>query len=214
MAWMIAFSVLILLAVLPLGVCAVYDSEGAEVKVIAGPLRIRVYPAARKEKKKAGKKAVAVKTEKAGDANLPKPPHPPVQAKENPKGNKGGSWQDFIPFVKLGLNCLGDFRRKLRLNNLELKLILASSDPCDLAVNYGKTWAAVGNLQSALERWFVIKKRNVEVECDFTASETLVTARLDVSITLGRLLSLVAVYGFRAVKEFFNFKKKRKGGAH
>ena len=91
--------------------------------------------------------------------------------------------------------------------------MLASSDPCDLAVNYGKTWAAVGNLLPALERWFVIKKRNVEVECDFTASETLVTARLDISITLGRLLSLVAVYGVRAVKEFFVFQKKRKGGA-
>ena len=84
----------------------------------------------------------------------------------------------------------------------------------NVCTNYGKTWAAVGNLMPTLERWFVIKKRNVEVECDFTASETLVTARLDLSITLGRLLSLVAVYGVRAVKEFLDFKKKRKGGAH
>ena len=90
---------------------------------------------------------------------------------------------------------------------------MAGGDPCDLAINYGKAWAAVGNLMPALERWFVIKKRNVEVECDFTASQTLVTARLDISITLGRLLSLAAVYGIRALKEFLNFKKKRKGGA-
>ena len=99
------------------------------------------------------------------------------------------------------------------MKQLYLRLILASSDPCDLAVNYGKTWAAVGNLQPVLNRIFVIKKQDIEVECDFTADETLVIARLDITITLGRLLSLVAVYGFRAVKEFLKFKKKRKGGA-
>ena len=96
---------------------------------------------------------------------------------------------------------------------MELKLILAGDDPCDLAENYGKAWAALGNLMPQLERLFVIMKRNLEVECDFTASETLVTARLDLSITLGRLLKLVAVYGVRGLKEFLNFKKKRKGGA-
>ncbi len=214
MGWLITLGILILLAVLPLGVSVFYDSEGPLVKVIAGPLRIRVFPLPKKEKKEKKKKEPTPqqqqKTKEEGD--FPKPPKPPKPAPK-PKEKKGGSLTDFLPFVKLGLNFLGDFRRKLRLDNLELKLILASSDPCDLAVNYGKTWAAAANLLAAMERWFVIKKRNVEVECDFTASETLVTARLDISITLGRLLSLIAVYGVRTVREFMNFKKKRKGGA-
>ena len=51
------------------------------------------------------------------------------------------------------------------------------------------------------------------MECDFTANETLVIARLDLTITLGRLLSLGAVYGIRALKVFLKMKKKRKGGA-
>ena len=108
---------------------------------------------------------------------------------------------------------LGAFRRKLRVNVLELKLILAGDDPCDLAVNYGKAWAALGNLLPRLERVFVIKKRDLEVECDFTANETLVTARLDLTITLGRLLALGVVYGIRALITFLKIKKKRKGGA-
>ena len=99
------------------------------------------------------------------------------------------------------------------MNRLELKLILAGGDPCDLAVNYGRAWAAVGNLMPQLERLFVIKKRDVEVECDFTASETLVIARLDLTITLGRLLGLAIVYGIRALREFLKLQKKRKGGA-
>ena len=218
MGWMITLGILVLLAVLPLGVSVKYDSDGPLVKVTAGPVRITVFPRPKKQKKEKPKKETKSAPNQAKqaeeEAGLPKPPQPPKPVKtEKPKEKKGGSLTDFIPFVKLGLNFLGDFRRKLRLNNLELKLVLASSDPCDLAVNYGKTWAAVGNLMPALERWFVIKKRNVEVECDFTASQTLVTARLDISITLGRLLSLAAAYGIRALKEFLNFKKKRKGGA-
>ena len=115
--------------------------------------------------------------------------------------------------MKTGLDLLGDFRRKLRIDNLYLRLILASADPCDLAVNYGKTWAAVGNLMPVLEKCFVIQKRDVQVQCDFTASETLVIARADITITLGRLVALVAVYGFRGLKEFLILRNKRKGGA-
>ena len=58
----------------------------------------------------------------------------------------------------------------------------------------------------------MIQKRDLEVECDFTANETLVIARLDLTITLGRLLALGIVYGFRALIEFLKIKKKRKGG--
>ena len=222
MGWLITLGILFLLAILPLGVSVRYDEDGPLVKVIAGPIRIRVFPLPKKEKKektekkkeKAPKSGKADTQPPAEEDNLPKPPQPPKPEKaKKSKEEKGGSITDFLPFVKLGLDFLGDFRRKLRLNDLYLRLIMASSDPCDLAVNYGRAWAALGNLMPTLERLFVIKKRDVEVACDFTASQTLVIARLDISITLGRLLSLAAVYGFRALKEFLNFKKKRKGGA-
>ncbi len=212
----ITLGIVVLLALLPLGVSVKYDSDGPLAKLILGPVRLTVFPLPKKKKKaKKPKQEDPAKAAKAAEeAALPKPPQAPKAPKEKkPREKKGGSLTDFIPFVKLAFDFLGSFRRKLRLNDLELKLILASSDPCDLAVNYGRTWAAVGNLLAAMERWFVIKKRNVEVECDFTASQTLVTARLDISITLGRLLSLIAVFAVRGLKEFLNFKKKRKGGA-
>ena len=94
-----------------------------------------------------------------------------------------------------------------------MKLIMAADDPCDLAVNYGKAWAAVGNLMPQLERLFVIKKRNVEVECDFTADKTLIFAKLDLTITLGRLLALAMVHGIRILRQFLTIMKTRKGGA-
>ena len=115
--------------------------------------------------------------------------------------------------MDLALEFLGKFRRKLRVNRLELKLVMASDDPCDLAVNYGKAWVALGNLMPQLERLFVIKKRNLEVECDFTAEKTLIFARLDLTITIGRILSLGVVYGIRIIRQYLKIMKTRKGGA-
>ena len=201
MGWLIALGILVLLAVLPLGVSVRYNSEGVLVRIIAGPVRFTVFPMKKKEKKEKPKKKAPSKEKKAAAAT-------PTKKKES-----GGSLLDFLPLVRVALDFLGDFRRKLRIHRLELKLILAGDDPCDLATNYGRAWAALGNLWPKLEEWFEIRKRNVEIECDFTASEMLVIARLDLSITLGRLISLAVVYAVRALKEFLNIKNKRKGGA-
>lgn len=212
MGWLIALAVLVLLAALPLGVSVKYDSGGPLVRLLAGPGKLTLYPRPKKKpkpEKKAPEKPAKPEKPKQEE---PKPPQPPKEEAPKPK-EKGGRALDFLPLVKTALDLLGDFRRKLRVKNLELKLILAGNDPCDLAVNYGRANAAMGNLLPQLERLFVIKKRDIQVECDFTASETLVIARLDVTITLGRLLSMGVRYGLRALKEFLTIKKKRKGGA-
>lgn len=208
MGWLIAFMIVFLLAILPLGASVKYNSDGPMVRIIAGPVRVKVFPVKKKEKKEKKPKEKKQKKEKPktdGQQTMEKP--------KEEKKEKGGSLLDFLPLVRVGLDLLNDFHWKLRLNRLELKLILAANDPADLGLNYGRAWAAVGNLVPMLERSFVIKKKDIEVECDFTTSETLVIARLDLTITLGRLLALVTVYGVRGLREFMNLKNKRKGGA-
>ena len=98
--------------------------------------------------------------------------------------------------------------RKHRIRRLEIKLLLAGDDPCDLAVNYGKAWAATGNLIPLLEEHFIIKKRDVQIACDFTAEETVIYVRADITILLGRLLTLATVHGYRAIREYFKLLKK------
>lgn len=213
MGWLIALGVVTVLAFLPLGVRASYGADGPLVRILLGPVRYTVFLRPKKKEKEKKQDAPAEKAEaQKAESSLPQPPQPPKEEAPKPE-QKGGSVTDFFPLVKVALDFLGDFRRKLRLNNLELKLILAGGDPCDLAVNYGRAWAALGNLIPQLERLFIIKKRDMEVECDFTASETRVLARVDMTITLGRLLALAIRYGFRAGKEFLTIQKKRKGGA-
>ena len=206
MGWLIALGILFLLAILPLGASVKYDAAGPRVRVIAGPVRFTVFPSRKKEKKPGEEKKQSEKKKTAASADQ-------TAAEKPAKKQKGGSITDFLPLVDVVLELLKDFGRKLRVDRLELKLIMAADDPCDLAVNYGRAWTAVGNLLPLLERVFVIKKRDVEVECDFTASEMLVVARLDLTITLGRILSLGVRHGFRALREYLQIMKLRKGGA-
>lgn len=204
MGWIITGAALFLLAILPLGASVAYDSSGALVRIIAGPIRITFFP----RKKKAKEKPKKEKKPKAASEKKKKAPAEGTAEKEKEK--KGGSWTDFLPLVQVGLDFLGQFRRKLRVNCLQLKLVMAGGDPCDLAINYSRAWAITGNLLSQLDRLFVIKKRDIQVECDFMEDEMLVTARLDITITLGRLLSLVTVTAVRGLREFLKIRKKRK----
>ena len=200
MGWCIALGILVILAILPLGVSAIYEAGGPLVRLIAGPVRIQLYPGKKKEK--------AEKKKPAPAAPAKKPAAKTVSAEKKP-----GKWTDFLPLVRTALDFLGEFRRKLRVKVLEVKLTMAGDDPCDLATNYGRAWAALGNLWPRLEQLFVIKKRDVQIQCDFTATETVIYARLDLTITLGRLVSLAVRYGIRAIREYLQIMKSRKGGA-
>ena len=218
MGWIITLSILVLLAILPLGASVKYDTDGPLVRLIAGPVKITLFPRPKKTKK--GKKpAKAKKEEKKTAQSKPaaknkKAPAKKEEQKTEPETKKsGGPVMDFLPLLKVALDLLNDFRRKLRVNRLEVKLVMAGGDPCDLAINYGRAWTAIGNLMPRLEKVLAIKKRDIDVVCDFTASETTIYARLDLTITLGRILVIAVVYGFRAVVEFLKIKNKRKGGA-
>ena len=212
MGWIITLGILVLLAILPLGASVKYDADGPLVRLIAGPVKITLFPRPKKpekEKKQKEKKAESKPAAKKqpGKKKAEEPEKQPEEKKS------GGPVTDFLPLLKVALDLLNDFRRKLRVNRLEVKLVMAGGDPRDLAINYGKAWAAIGNLMPRLEKVLVIKKRDIDVECDFVASKTTIYARLDLTITLGRILAIAVVYGVRAVVEFIKINNKRKGGA-
>jgi hypothetical protein len=206
MGWLITLVILVVLAWIPLGATIRYNTDGLSLKIIAGPIRLTVLPKKNKEEKS---------KKKPKDNSAPKKVKASSTQPATPKQEeKGGPITDFLPLVNTALDLLNAFSKKLRIDRLELKLIMAADDPCDLAVNYGRAWAAVGNLFPRLERWLVIKKRDVEVECDFEASQTVVIAHVDLTITLGRLLGILIWYGVRALKQFISINNKRKGGSN
>ena len=200
MGWLIALGVLILIAIIPIGISAFYDVEGPRIIAYVGPIRISVFPTKQKEKTEKVKKPKKNTTGKS-------------TGKKTDKKKKGGKIEDFLPLIDMVLEFLAAFGRKLRIKNLQLKLILAGGDPSDLAVNYGKGWAVLGNLVTVLEKAFIIKKRDLEVVCDFLADSTTIVAQVDISITVGRILALLTVQGVPIIRELLKLMKIRKGGA-
>lgn len=203
MGWWITLGVLVLLACLPLGAGGAYGEAGPRAWLVIGPVSWTLYP--RKKKKK--EKPPRERPEKKAKENASSAAKPKEEKK------KGGPVTDFLPLVDVALDFLGDLRRKLRVNRLELNVTLAGDDPCDLAVNYGRACAAVEGLMPQLERLLVIRRREVHIGCDFQADQTRVYARLELTITLGRILGLAIRYGIRVLREYNQIQTKRKGGA-
>ena len=210
MGWGIFFVCLLVLAWLPLGIRVRYGEAGFEARVIAGPVKITLFPRKKRKKKPKTTDSSEKTTEETTKASSEKKrPKTETTGKDEPGMQSGGSLERFVPWIRLGLDFLGALRRKIRLDNLYLHVVLAGDDPCDLAVNYGRAWAVVGDLLPKLERVFAIGKRDIQVNCDFAAEKITVAARGDMTITLGRTLCLGVIYGIRALKIIL----KRKGGA-
>lgn len=200
MGWLIALGVLVAIGFIPLGAFLRYDQDGLKIKLVAGALRFAVYPLPERKQKKPKKE------------KKKQPPKQQAAPKPEPEEKKGGRLQDFYPFVQLGLRFMKELRKKLCINRLVLKLTLAGDDPCDLAVTYGRTWAALGSLMPVLERFFNIRKRTIDVQCDFNGDDILLETQAELTLRIYQLLRMTAVYGYLVIKEFLQMKKKRKGG--
>jgi hypothetical protein len=199
MLWVAIIGILLFLGALPLGVYVVYNSSGASLYILLGPVRISV---ANKNKKKKCKKQEA----KPADATF--------SSHESQKKKKQSvSLRAYLPLLKPVFKFLVDFRTKLRVSNLKFKVVLAGADPCDLSVNYGRTWAAVGNLMPHLERYFIIKNREIEIECDYTSDKTTVDASMCLTMSVSRILQIVVYHGVSILREYLKILKNAKDGA-
>lgn len=198
MGWLISLIVLAVIACIPLGISGHYDSNGVFVCLIIGPARLPVFP----QKSRKGNKEKRHASPKKGK------PSTKVYARE-----KGGLLSEFKPFVKLFLDLVIDLRRKIRVNYLQVRLVLAGGDPCDLAINYGRAWSTVGAILPRLEDCFAVQKKDIEIECDFTSEQTLVLAHMDITITVARLFSIGLLHGVRILRAYLKIINQRKGGA-
>lgn len=194
MGWLIALTAIVLLAFLPLGLRIRYDHDGLAVFLKIGFLRFPIYPSKKKNPEKKQK-------EQSEDSE-----------KSSPWG-KGGSIKDFRPILSVLLNFLKEIPKKITVKRLDVLVTLVGDDPCDLAQNYGKTCAAVSALEPQLERALNIKRKNIQIQCDFLESTPTVFILTDVTISFCRSISLLWRHGRHAVREYIHLKNKEEGGA-
>lgn len=194
--------ILVLLLLLPAGVHMRYSREGLLVRLVFGPVRWQLLPRRREKKEKPPKKKESKQQGPSKDS---------PEKKQKPEEKKrGGSLRELMSYVPTGLELLNAIRRSLLMRRLEILVNLGGDDPCDLALLYGKAWAAVGNAVPLLERCFRIRHRDIQVFCDFSAESTEIFAQAEIVACPARLLGVAVRYGWRLFRQYQKHKKTKK----
>ena len=211
MTVLVILAVLVLIGCIPVGVDAAYGEGSVLLSAKIGFFRLRILPAKPKKPKKPKK---AKKSKQQKPAASPAPSAAP-DALAEPAAKKKlalpGGLDGILRLANLALSTLGDLRRKLRVEELTLHVTFAGDDPADAALHYGQAWAAVGALMPALDRLFVIKKRDICPILDYNREQMSVDAHLILTITTGRALALGLKAGLGFLKLLNDSKK---GGAN
>ena len=197
MTLLVIAAVLVLIGCIPVGVDARYGAAGVFLAAKIGPFRLQLLPQKpKKKKKKPAKQPPAVKPAEKK----------PAEKKQNPL--LSGGVDGLLQLLGLAFDTLGDLRRKLRVNTLMLHVTVpGGDDPAKAAMNYGRAWAAIGALTPAVERLFVIKKRDIQPELNYNETQMKVDAHLVTTITIGRSLALALRAGVGFLK-ILNERKK------
>ena len=199
MTLLVILAVLVLIGCIPVGVDARYSADGVFLAARLGPFRLQLLP--QKPKKKPKKRKLQQKQPEKTPAKAR-----PQEKKPNPL--LSGGVDGLMQLLDLAFDTLGDLRRKLRVNELTLYVLIGGADdPAKAAMGYGRAWAAIGAITPSLERLFVIKKRDIRPALDYTISNTQIDAHLVTTITIGRSLALALRAGIRFLK-ILNERKK------
>lgn len=193
--WIVLAAVLLLLFLLGqlrLGAVGEYGPGGAGAWFRAGPVRIRLYPRRR-----------------SGPSKKEKAPKP---GKEHPAGEaRGGGLLELMKeLLPLALEAAGCFRRRLRVDQLELKLTIGAADPGDAAIRYGQANALLGSIWQPLTEAFHVEEGRARVEVDFIAAAPVLTGQVSLSLKLYQLLWLGLHFGLRALSTYVNHRNRHK----
>lgn len=189
-------ALLTLLNLLRVGVSAGYEAQALSVSARVGPLTIPVWPRQPAAEKKPKKE---------------KPPKAPEEeAEAQPEQKKTPELDTVFALAKLALKAAGAFRRKLSVELFRLVFIAGADDPYNTAMQYAYVNAALGSLRPLAERALRIKKRDVQVGTDFTVDKPQIEARLTLTIRVGQIVAIGAVFGVGYLKFALQKKKAEK----
>lgn len=170
----LALDILILL--LRVGARASLDADGFALRVLAGPVKLKLLPSG-EEKAKKPKKPKKEKPEKKREK-------PEAPAGEKP-GPKIRITLELVTSVLRAVGeLLGRLRRKLRVDKLVIHYTVTSDDPSGAAMTFGYASAGIGALMPVLENIFDVRERDVGVAVSFDTDrpEIFVDAQLTLAI--------------------------------
>ena len=167
-----ALAAVFLLGGLRVGLRGEYTPETAGAWLRIGPAEVRIFP------RPAGKR----------------PDRPKETGQDRPSGKKKPrpTFLSRRGLLELGrrlfpllLEAAGQFRRKLQIDELRLRLVAGAPDPADAALRYGQANALLGAIWQPVTRVFHVKDGWARVEVDFDQTEPALYGRVSLSLTVG-----------------------------
>ena len=196
-----ALLILFLLMQVRLGGGAEYSAEGFRAWVRLGAFKLQVFPW-----KKKPKKEKPLKQEKPKKPKQKKQPAEPKTASQK----LGGALDYVQAFLPIGLDALGGFAKKLRVDKLDLELTVGAPDPADAAMAYGQANAALAAIWETLTRTLPVKDGRAGTRVDFNAQSMTLYGTAALSMKLGQLLGLGLYTGIKALRAFLSVRGKNK----
>jgi len=187
LALIIVISVFILIALLRLGVIAVYNDEGFRSWFKIGFLKFELLKDTEKKTKK-------------------------KKAKKDLTGIKPGSINEFMIILKSVSNAMSRLKRRLLIKKLIVFITYAGDDPAKTAILYGASYALFNTIIPVLDRNFRIKKHDFKAAADFESGEQKIYAKAAISISVWEIIYVLAAL-FPIIKSIFKKRPdKRKVG--
>lgn len=211
---------LLLVLLLPARVRVMLRQEKFFLWVGLGPFQLRLLPWKEKKPKKQKK---SEKPEEAKPQNREPPPSPPPQAERPGEAARpapqirkekestpvfGGMEKLDIPYIMdlihLGLSAMGQFRRVLRVDRFLLDCAIATGDAAKTAMAYGAAAAGAGMFLPLLEENLRVRKKDIQVICDFEGTESKIFLEVQVSALVFQLL----IIGIKVLRGFLRLRKQ------
>ena len=189
----VVLAALLLLSLVRVGAVADYSAAGLVFQIRVGALRFTLFPMKPRKKKKADK---------------PKKPPEPSKAPPPPEPRQGGGLELVKQFLPLLAEAAGRFKRKVRIDRLDIDLTVACPDPAMTAVAFGGANAALGMMVPLFENNFNVKERSVRTRVDFDRETPAVAVLAAMSLTIGQGVVLSVSLGVKALKILLAHRKK------
>lgn len=167
---------------LRVGVQVEYGRPALILRVRIGPGYVQILPAKRKKGAKKSKKS----------GGKPK--------KTDPEAVKKGRTLELLrAFLPLVLRTVKRLCGKLRVDRLDMVLTAGAEDPGDVALQYGRANALLGSLWQPIVTTCRVVDGHARVEIDFDAKHPEIYLFAGLSLRVGQLLALAAVFAARAL---------------
>lgn len=178
----------------------VFFGEALCVKLRVGCIRLTVFPKGTKKKKKEKKPKEEKPKEEAAETK-------PKKRRALPKP----TIEDLLDLVQTALSALGATVtracKRVRIDPLDVTLVLGGNDPASVATMYGVASAIVFSEMPKLEERFYVPNPSLHLRMDFDAGGTTAAGQVGVTLRVCDLFAIVFTLLLPMAKWFLRFKK-------